>query len=299
MGIEKNSIDKFDVFIVDAYGVFNFGKGISLPVIDIFKSLLEYGKKVYILSNTTDVNDEFIKNYENKGVLKGVHYTDVMTSGQLALEDIQSGNLHVKGTKYYVFGAANFENLSPIPSIFANSSYELVGDVKQADFIYCGIPQLIDKDGCPYYSTKVSDFEDQVANLVNSGKQMMIANPDMTASVGDQFVIMPGSIGKLYQEKKGKTVIYGKPDPRIFNTLLERYCPNVDKNRVLMIGDTLRTDIKGAKQADIRGCLVFEGGVTEYEVGQRGISLADYIKQENIYPNYIWNKICKGPLFED
>lgn len=296
MNIEKN-IEKFDVFIVDAYGVFNFGQGISKPVINTFKELMEKGKRVYILSNTTAVNVGCEKSYAKKGVIKGVHYTDLMTSGQFAYEDIQAGNLPLEGKKYYVFGTANFKKLDPVPAIFANSPYELVKDVKEADFIYCGIPQLLDNEGCPYDSTEVADFEVQVRELVKSRKPLVVANPDMTANEGGHFVVRQGTIGKLYQEMGGNVVTYGKPDPRIFNALLDRYCPEVRKDRVLMIGDTLRTDIKGAQRAGIRGCLVIEGGVTEYEVQQRGVTLAKYINQENVVPNYIWNKVCEEPLF--
>ena len=250
-----------------------------------------------ILSNTPAVNVGCEKSYAKKGVIKGVHYTDLMTSGQFAYEDIQAGNLPLEGKKYYVFGTANFKKLDPVPAIFANSPYELVKDVKEADFIYCGIPQLLDNEGCPYDSTEVADFEVQVRELVKSRKPLVVANPDMTANEGGHFVVRQGTIGKLYQEMGGTVVTYGKPDPRIFNALLDRYCPEVRKDRVSMIGDTLRTDIKGAQRAGIRGCLVIEGGVTEYEVQQRGVTLAKYINQENVVPNYIWNKVCEEPLF--
>ena len=290
-------VEKFDVIVVDAYGVFNFGQGISLSVINTFKKWMEQGKKVYILSNTTAVNDSCIKSYEKKGVVRGIHYSDVMTSGQFAYEDIQLGNLPIEGKKYYVFGTANFKKLDPIPAIFANSSYELVKDVDEADFIYCGIPQLIDNEGCPYDSTDISDFEVQVRELVKSKKPMLVANPDMTANEGGRFVVRQGIIGKLYQEMGGNVVIYGKPDTRIYDVLLERYCPTVCKDKVLMIGDTLRTDIKGAQRAGICGALVIEGGVTEYEMKTQGLSLEEYIKKEGIYPDYIWDRVSEEPLF--
>ncbi len=293
----NKNIEKFDVFLVDAYGVLNFGQGISQPVINTFKELMEKGKKVYILSNTTAVNDSCVKSYEKKGVIKGVHYTDLMTSGQFAYEDIQAGNLPLEGTKYYVFGTANFKKLDPVPAIFANSPYELVKDVKEADFIYCGIPQLLDEEMCPYDSTEVSDFEVQVGEIVKTRKPLVVANPDLTANEGGRFVVRQGTIGKLYQEMGGKVVTYGKPDPRIFNSLLDRYCPGVRRDRVLMIGDTLRTDIKGAQRAGIRGCLVLEGGITEYEMNQRGLDLAEYISEEGVTPNYVWNRVSEEPLF--
>lgn len=293
----KNIIDGFDVIIVDAYGVFNFGQGISLSVIETFKKWREAGKKVLVISSTTAVNAGAIKSYGKKGVIKGVHYDDFMTSGQFASEVIQAGELPVEGKKYWVLGTANFKSDDPVPAIFTNSTYELVEDVADADFIYCGIPQLLDTEGCPYDSTELSDFEVQIAELVRLDKPLVVANPDLTANEGGRFVIRQGSIGRLWEERGGECIIYGKPDPKIFDTLLDRCCPDVRKDKILMIGDTLRTDIKGAQRAGIRGCLVLEGGVTEHEMEERRVSLEEYCTQEGVIPNYIWRRIPDDPLF--
>jgi HAD superfamily hydrolase (TIGR01459 family) len=289
-------IDKFKIIIVDAYGVFNFGKGISKPVIETFKKWIEEGKKVYILSNTTSTNEGTIRSYEKKGVIKGTHYTDILTSGQFAYEDIQAGNLPLNGKKFYVFGTANFKKQDPVPAIFANSSYELVKDAEDADFIYCGIPQIIGEDG-PKDSTKIEDFVCEVECLVKMKKPLVCANPDMTANEGGQFVVRQGSIAKLWQEYHGTVIMYGKPDPRIYEALIKRYCPNIDKEDILMVGDTIRTDIKGAHNAGINSLLVLEGGVTEYEVSMSGITLDEYIKKEGITPDYILPRVSKEPLF--
>ena len=294
----NKNIDQFKVIIVDAYGVFNFGKGISKPAIATFQKWMEAGKSVYILSNTTAVNAGAIKSYEKKGVVKGIHYTDMMTSGQFASEDIQAGNLPIDGKKYYVFGTANFKNPEEkVPAIFAGSPYELTPDLKEADFIYCGIPQLLDNELFPYDSTEIEDFTVQVKALVKSEKPLVCANPDCTANEGGRFVIRQGSIAQLFEKMGGKVIYYGKPDPSIFHALLDRYCPKVRKDEVLMIGDTLRTDIKGAQRAGIRGALVLEGGVAEYEMNQLRMTLTEYIRHEDIVPNYVWNRISEEPLF--
>lgn len=290
-------INNYEVIIVDAYGVFYFGKGVSQTVIATFTDWIVRGKQVYILSNTTSTNVETIKSYEKKGVFKGIHYTDILTSGQFAYEDIQRGNLPLEGNKFYVFGTANFRKTDPLPTIFKNSSYELVEDVNDADFIYCGIPQLLDADGCPYDSTEISDFTEQIDELVKTGLPLVSANQDMIGNEGGHFVVRQGTISYLWQEKGGKTIRYGKPDPRIFDALIARYCPNVPKKNILMIGDTLGTDIKGAKLAGIDGCLVLDGGVTEYNLNNEKITLLDYINKEGVEPDYVIDKVSQAPLF--
>ena len=56
------------IIIVDAYGVFNFGQGISIPVLKEFQKWMSEGKRVYILSNTTATNVNAEKSYAKKGV---------------------------------------------------------------------------------------------------------------------------------------------------------------------------------------------------------------------------------------
>ncbi len=288
------NIENFDVVIVDAYGVFNFGQGISQSVIETFKTWKAKGKQVYILSNTSSTIEKTVQSYEKKGVIKGVHYTNLMTAGQYASEVIKQGELPVIGNKFYVLGTANFKSSNPVPSIFTNSSYELVPSVEKADFIYCGTPQLLDANGVAYDSTEVSDFTELVAALAKTGLPLVCANPDLMANEGGRFVVRQGTIAKIWP---GKVIMYGKPDPRVFNSLLNRYCPNVPKDRILMVGDTLRTDILGAKLTGIKSCLVLEGGITEYEMKRDNISLEAYILKQSITPDFIYDRVSKAPLF--
>ena len=288
------------VIIVDAYGVFKFGQGVSKTVLDVFARWISEGRRIYILSNTTANNEASERSYAKAGVIKGVHYTDLLTSGQFAYEDIKVGNLPVKGNKYYLFGTANFKRPDPIPDIFKDSMYERVDDVSKADFIYCGIPRIKDADGGLKDSVHESDFTAAVQQLALSGKPMVVANPDMRANEGGHFVVRQGIIGRIFERAGGKVIYYGKPDPRIYELLLKRYCPKVKKKDVVMIGDTCRTDIKGAKLAGIEAILTLEGGVAEYEMKKLGLSLDAYLARQEVMarPWYVWKRIPDGPLFQ-
>lgn len=289
---------KAEIIIVDAYGVFNFGQGISPNAIATFKQWLQEGKKVYVLSNTTALNEGAIKSYAKKGVIKGVHYTDMMTSGQYAGEDIQAGNLPVNGKNYYVFGTANFKSTNPVPAIFEGSEYKVVENIADADFIYCGIPQLKNESGEVYDTTEAEDFREMVKELAKSGLPMVCANPDKTANEGGRFVVRQGTIAEMYENFGGKVILYGKPDRRIFDNLIERFgLSEIDRLKMMMIGDTLRTDIKGASAAGIPSVLVLEGGVSEMEMQRRDMTLEEYIMAEGVEPTLIWKRVCIEPLF--
>ncbi len=287
------------VIISGADGVFNFGAGVSKTVLDVFAKWMNEGRRIYILSNTTATNEATEKSYAKAGVIKGVHYTDLLTSGQFAYEDIKAGNLPVAGNKYYIFGTANFKRSDPIPDIFKDSMYERVDDVSKADFIYCGIPQIKDADGGLKDSVHESDFTAAVQQLALSGKPMIVANPDMRANEGGHFVVRQGIIGRIFERAGGKVIYYGKPDPRIYELLLKRYCPKVKKRDIVMIGATC-LDIKGAKLAGIEAILTLEGGVAEYEMKKLGLSLDAYLARQEVMarPWYVWKRIPDGPLFQ-
>ena len=103
------------------------------------------------------------------------------------------------------------------------------------------------------------------------------------------------------QEPDAQVVIYGKPDPKIFDRALRGF-ENVSKEQILMVGDTLQTDILGANRAGIKSCLVVEGGVTEYTILQQGKDVNDktvmsLIETQQIYPDFVCPKVTEGKLF--
>ena len=53
-----------------------------------------------------------------------------------------------------------------------------------------------------------------------------------------------------------------------------------------MIGDTLRTDIKGANNAGIKSVLCLETGITKNEI-DNGTELEDLIKNEGVVVDYL------------
>ncbi len=291
--VEKMFLQDYKVIFVDAYGVFNFGKGISKSVIEVFAKWVAQGIKVVILSNTTSLANATEESYAKKGVIKGVHYTHLMTSGQFAYEAIQKHELPLSGNKFYVFGTANFKQPQiACPAIFNNSDYQVVENVADANFIYCGIPQINGQD-----SVNLADFEPEVKRLVATGLPLVCANPDMRANEGGKFVVRQGSISALFEELGGKVVYYGKPDAKIYDLAIQRFCPDVPKNEIIMIGDTVRTDVLGANLAGIKSCLVVEGGVTEYEMQQRGVSLEEYLASQKGKPDFVAQRIPEAELF--
>ncbi len=290
--------DSFDNFIFDAYGVFKFQEGVSKSAIGVLETLVKQGKKVTVLSNSTASSEKSVASYEKKGLLKDKHYLELLTSGQFAYEAIQAGQLPVEGKKVYIEWTANFKIPDDkIPDLLKDSDYNIVENIEDADFVYCGIPQINYED-----RLEIDEFLPELEKIKESGLKMVCANPDMRALESLGFVVRQGLVSAKFEEMGGEVIYYGKPDSRIFERAIKSF-GEIDKLRTLMIGDTVRTDILGANRANIKNCLVLENAVTANEMKEKNIELTvgnihKYAKDtENAVIDYIIEKLPEGDLF--
>ena len=70
-----------------------------------------------------------------------------------------------------------------------------------------------------------------------------------------------GSIAKVFEELGGKVSYFGKPHPEVYNLCFNK------KEKVLAIGDNLRTDIKGANNLNL-DCIFITDGVHRDEMNK-------------------------------
>ncbi len=286
-------VKDFDYILVDNYGVVTFADGLNKEAVAVLQKIRETGRKVVFLSNATFTDP--VERYAQKGLIKGVHFDDFITSGQYAKEDIAKGTLPC-GNKYCVFGTANFKKPEKVPAIFKGSPYDLVEKPEDADFVYCGIPQINGED-----RTTMNGFLPKLRRLAKIGLPMVVSNPDEIASEDGRWVIRQGSIANAYRTLGGKVIMYGKPDPDIIDWVLpanfDWVSGDTPRSKVLMVGDTLGTDILGANRAGIKSCLTISGGVTEVRMLEQGIPITEegictFIeKQRSGFPNFIVDKI--------
>ena len=69
---------------------------------------------------------------------------------------------------------------------------------------------------------------------------MVCTNPDLVVHRGNKKEYCAGTIAKIFQEMNGKVTYYGKPYPEIYKDCIK------EEKKVLVIGDNLNTDIRGA-----------------------------------------------------
>jgi HAD superfamily hydrolase (TIGR01450 family) len=301
--------DKFDIFIFDAYGVFWDGGDFYNGSREAMEYLVKIGKTVYILSNAAGLSESVSAKYDKRGLKKGIHYHEIISSGTAARHALENREIkelaNVKNV--YQFGAPN-------DKLFSGLDYVNVDNLKDADFIYVSTPLFNDEEknvlvakGHGEYlfesmspkgprkwnTTKLEVFEDKVKELLARGIPILNANPDLsfierTKDGIENLVICQGSIASLLRKGGAKVIELGKPNVAVyefvFNTLKKSGIDTSDKSKICMIGDTLRTDIKGANNAGIKSVLCVETGITANKL--RSAKLEDLIKEEDVIVDY-------------
>ena len=101
---------------------------------------------------------------------------------------------------------------------------------------------------------------------------MICGNPDVVVERGDTLVYCAGAIADLYGTLGGEVLYAGKPYAPIYEMAIAKAekarAAKVARSRVLAIGDSVRTDLKGAVTFGV-DCLFVTAGIHAEELGGR------------------------------
>lgn len=297
---------KFEVFLFDAYGVFWNGSGFYKNSKETMQKLMDAGKTVVVVSNATLMHDDMIVSYQRKNLLAGRDYTFMVSSGEVLRQDLINKKLNFTGNKFYTIGAKH-------EKMFADIIYQPVEKLDEADFVFCGVPFLTAQDAAKYPqykdcflpakadengdivfwdSTIVEPFVEIVKKVTKLRLPALNANPDYLAQErhplakekAPQFVVRNGTIAEMLRQRGNEVVEYGKPHANIYDYVfakLAKIGKTTDKSKICMVGDTVRTDIKGAVNCGIAPILCVQTGVTALEIS-KGNTVKNLCEKENI-----------------
>jgi HAD superfamily hydrolase (TIGR01459 family) len=141
----------------------------------------------------------------------------------------------------------------------------------------------------------VADYRLRLEAMIERGLLMVCANPDLVVERGPVILLCAGAIALAYEEMGGPVFYAGKPHGPVYDRALsvaaELGGRPVDKDRVLAIGDAIRTDIAGAAAFGIDSLLVARG-IHGEELGvHRGPLVSshvqDWIERQPVKPTAI------------
>ncbi len=244
----------YDAFFIDLWGVIHNGVHLHSEAIEVLKKLNKLGKRFVLISNaprpSKSVEKYLINLNMDKAFLK-----NIFTSGEAALQTLRT---NIYGKKFYHLGPKR--DIDLIRGMEKNQS-----SLDKCDFILCTGLFENEEKSLKYYDNLLKKY---------TKLKMLCTNPDLIVHRGSKAEYCAGSIAKNFEVLGGKVIYFGKPYPEIY-----KFC--IKKNeKILAIGDNIRTDIKGANKMKLDSLLI-TGGIHKKEFFN--LPLKDY---EKVLENY-------------
>lgn len=224
-------IDHYDGVLCDIWGVIHNGVGAFDDAVDALCKVRASGRFVILITNAPRLSQDIYPQLDRLGVPRAAFDT-VVTSG-----DVTAALLAKRpDAPLFHFGPARDH------SILVGLANPIVG---LSDAKLCLLTGPLD-DGI----VSVDIYDGQLAEMQENAVTMICANPDLVVRSGPRMVVCAGSISQRYKQLGGKVIFEGKPEAAIYREAVNKATSlarrTVQRNRLLVIGDGLATDIKGA-----------------------------------------------------
>lgn len=261
--------DAFDVFLLDAFGVLNIGEAAIPGVAERIKRLTGMGKRCLVVTNAAGhPHAKLMDRYLRLGY--DFDPDDVISSratllAALSVErGLRWGMMASQG--YGIGGSDRVETLylAEDPATYAQvDAFLLIGSAE--------------------WTERRQELLENA--LLAKPRPVWVGNPDIVAPRENGFSLEPGLFAHRLADRTGITPqFFGKPFANIYDLAFDRLGDDVARDRVLMVGDSLHTDVLGAQTAGIASALVSGFGFFA------GHDIGDWIERANIRPDYILSR---------
>lgn len=264
---------RYKVIFFDSYGVLRNYKGVFPGVREMLNSLDEDGIQYYVLTNDASRSPELLaKSFHDRGIPE-ITEEKIISSGMIAMDYMK--NKINKGTVVYLGTEQSAHYVESIGLKTVSIRDLDLNDIEDVSTLV-----MLDDEGFDWNQ----DLSKTINLLRKKSIPVVVANLDSTYPVNKEDVnIAIGGLAKLLEEMVKKTFMrFGKPDSQMFNFAYNYVTreQTICKRDILMVGDTLKTDIIGGNKFGIDTCLVLSGNVqaknAELNIAASGI-IPDYI----------------------
>ncbi len=248
-------VGAYDGLILDLWGVIHDGRDPYPGVGDTLARLRDAGKKVVMLSNAPRRSAAVIEGMMAMGFDRGL-CDQVLSSGELAWRALRHRAApwaKALGRRCLHVGPDRDKGL------LDGLDLELIEGAESGGFILNTGPW---RDGA-----RVADYQALLGEAYRCAMPMVCANPDIEVIRAGTRIICAGALAAHYAEMGGTVHYFGKPHAEAYTACLEMM-EVADLSRLLAVGDSLTTDIRGAAAAGVDSVLVTSGiHATEWGLG--------------------------------
>lgn len=245
-GLRTVAMD-YDGFVLDLWGVVHDGVTVFPGVVEALAKLRAEGKRLMFLSNAPRRAAVVADQLADFGIPHDLH-DGVLTSGEITWRHLDTR----PDAWYRSLGRACFR-LGPGRDLglLDGLDLDLVDSIATADFVLVTGP-MTDREA------DAATYDKILGEAYARKLPMICANPDREVIRGGHRQICAGAIAERYERLGGGVRWHGKPDPSIYSDCLAKL-RIADRARVLAVGDSFATDIRGANAARLDALLVAHG----------------------------------------
>ena len=273
----KEVVSRYKVVFFDAYGVLKNSGGMVPGVKNTFKYLHEKEIDFCVLTNDSSRSPLELAAVYNRAGIDEVTEDKIVSSGMLAREylryKVKHGLVAYLGTK----AAAHYIETLGLEAVAVQDL-----DLERSDEVRALL--MLDDEGFDW----VADVNKSVNLLRKFNMPVIVANTDRAYPTSQSEVAVAiGSVSNMIEKIVHKKFIrFGKPDTQMFTFAFDRIRKGrvLTKDDILMVGDTLETDIMGGNHFGIDTALVLTGNTQSHMV-----DIA--VESSGIIPDYVCDAV--------
>jgi HAD superfamily hydrolase (TIGR01459 family) len=243
----------YDVVLSDVWGVIHNGIKSYPHACDALMRLRARGGVVALITNAPRQSEVVSRQLERLHVPRET-YDAIVSSGDVTrsvIRERQDQSLYHLGPERDL-------------SIFSGLDVHLAPP-ETADYVVCS--GLKDDE-----SETPDDYRQLLESMLARKLFMVCGNPDVVVERGSTLVYCAGAIADLYAAMGGEVLYAGKPYRPIYEMAVAKAeCAagrKIAPSRVLAVGDSVRTDLKGARAMGL-DFLFVTSGIHAEELGSR------------------------------
>ena len=257
----------YDVLLCDVWGVVHNGLAASPHACDALMRMRAHGGVVVLITNAPRPSDVVSRQLDRLHVPREA-YDAIVSSGDVTrsvIEERRGQTLYHLGPERdrSIFTGLDVHFASPRNC--GTAGFTRFASPETADYVVCS--GLEDDD-----IETPDDYRARLESMLARKLFMVCGNPDVVVERGSTLVYCAGAIADLYAAMGGEVLYAGKPYRPIYDMALAKAEKiagrKIALSRVLAVGDSVRTDLKGARTVGV-DFLFVTSGIHAEELGSR------------------------------
>ncbi len=266
----RSVVRNYRAVFFDAFGVLKNHKGLIHGIAGTFEYLDHKGIPYYVLTNDSSRSPEELSNWYQEMGMHCITTDKILSSGMLAMEFFKT--------------KVNNGNAVAYLGTQKSAHYIETAGLKTVSIRNLDLDNIEHIESCAFLDDEGFDWNEDINKTINllrkKNMTVVVANTDINYPVNKNDIsVAIGGLADMVENILGKQFIrFGKPDAQMFLLAYERALkdvPDIERKEILMVGDTLFTDIIGGNKFGLDTALVLSGNTlpenAKIKIGSSGI----------------------------